>query len=195
MLPMLNSIRQRFLKWAINFRESQLRPIAIMSEPKDNLRKELLLRQYERLAEDWRHLNTLAWQIPTATLTVTSIVFAVSYGYLVGLARIAMLALGLLFSVSFIVLLVKTRFLMDVRSEFMKMLEEDLGLKKVPLTTGESVVFLKERKAGTKGVCLSTLYRISAFKAMLYTLYALAVAQLCIIAYEIALIFALLPFP
>jgi hypothetical protein len=59
----------------------------------DDKDKEVALKQYNRFAGDLRFQHTLIWQIPSAALTITTGIVAVSLLHH-GLARIIPLVLG-----------------------------------------------------------------------------------------------------
>ena len=70
--------------------------------------------QYEKLGNDWRAVNQIIWQIPTAAIAITTgIIIAAYQQYLVGLPRIFILIIGSLLLFSLAIESVKKRLHMD----------------------------------------------------------------------------------
>ncbi|MCP8303906.1 MAG: hypothetical protein H3Z50_00300 [archaeon] len=111
---------------------------------------ESVLRQYDRLAEDWRHFNTIAWQLPSVAIAIIAGVLGVAYEFLEGYPRVLFLGLGSAFIFALAIALAKHRFFMDARSQFLQDLESNrLNIDKFPITTPETEHYL-EKKLATK---------------------------------------------
>ena len=50
--------------------------------------------QYNRFAEDWRHVNTIIWQLPSIAISIMGGIVAVAYNLLEGWPRIMLLSTG-----------------------------------------------------------------------------------------------------
>jgi hypothetical protein len=85
--------------------------------------------QYEKLANDWRHFNTIVWGIPTVAVAIMASIVIAAYGVGVeGWPRIASLSLGSLLLFALTIETVKKRLHMNAMSLLLKTLQED-GLK------------------------------------------------------------------
>lgn len=70
--------------------------------------------EYEKLGNDWRAVNQIIWQIPTAAIAITTgIIIAAYQQYLLGLPRIFILIIGSLLLFSLAIESVKKRLHMD----------------------------------------------------------------------------------
>jgi hypothetical protein len=49
-------------------------------EELERLKQNLIIAQYNRAAYDYRLFDQLTWQIPTVAITITSVVFGISFG-------------------------------------------------------------------------------------------------------------------
>ena len=74
------------------------------------------LAQYNRLAEDWRHLSNLIWQMPSLAIALLTGIMGVSYQFLGPFPRALLLTVG-----------AKHRLFHESTSVFMRELEDKLG--------------------------------------------------------------------
>jgi hypothetical protein len=141
--------------------------------PKLEKPEELVLKQYERCAEDLRYFDKLVWELPFATATVIGAILAVAYGEkLVGTlpsnVKIPLLCYLLIFVTTSMLVVKKVRFFSDARTEFARYIEGDVaGVKKVPVETRESIVFLREHSGRDPNSWLLR-YRAIHFQYLLY---------------------------
>jgi len=120
---------------------------------RSKLKDSILVEQYKRCAEDWRHHDRLLWQIPFSTATVVSAVIAVSYGYFgEGISyiptevKIPLFAFMILFVITMGSVSRKVRFFQEIRTEFAYYIEENgAKIKELPVDTSSSLEFLQER--------------------------------------------------
>src|ERR1700733_1384351 len=96
------------------------------SEPKKSPSESLLAAQLTRVADDYRQLDQLIWQIPTLAITVTSVVIAVSFGYVhIALVSGGLLLVGGFFDSTLAIALAKARLMEDARLHYLKLMEEE----------------------------------------------------------------------
>lgn len=151
---------------------------------KVELRNEILLEQYRRCAEDWRHFDKLLWQIPFSTATVVSAVIAIAhryYGerilYVPVEVRIPLFASLIIFVVTMASLARKVRFFQESRTRFAENIEENIAkIEKMPIETEKTLKFLEtyeERKRFLR-------YRAVHFSNLLYVLFTATLLYLLI---------------
>lgn len=106
-------------------------------EQNSKIREELLINQYNRASEDSRHFDQLIWQIPSVGITVTSVVFAASFGFVKTNQLIMgiVLLLGSTFQFALMVALTKYRLMQDVRAHWMETIENNFGIVPIPVST------------------------------------------------------------
>lgn len=108
-----------------------------------------MLTQYSRFAEDWRHISSLIWQLPSAAIAIMTGIIGVSFQFLDGLPRILLLGIGALFIFSLCIALAKHRLFHESRSVFMRDLENELRVTKFP-TEGKETKYYLNAKAKSK---------------------------------------------
>ena len=88
--------------------------------------------QYNRFAEDWRHVNTIIWQLPSIAISIMGGIVAVAYHFLEGWPRIMLLSTGSLFM--FVLTIVVTRQIVfaNTRLRFLQYLEYKFNVKIFP---------------------------------------------------------------
>jgi hypothetical protein len=85
--------------------------------------------QYDKLANDWRHFNTIIWGIPSVAVAIMATIIIAAYQKeLEGWPRIASLSLGSLLLFALTIETVKKRHHMNAMSLLLKRLQEE-GLK------------------------------------------------------------------
>jgi hypothetical protein len=92
-------------------------------------------RQYNKLAEDWRHINTMIWAVPAIAVSIMTGILIGTYDHLNGLPRVVSLSLGSLLLFALTVELVKKRILMNAISASLHELEAKLNVKPFPYST------------------------------------------------------------
>jgi hypothetical protein len=86
-----------------------------------------LKTQYDKLSEDWRQLNSMLWQIPSAAVSIFSAIVIVAYQQsLEGWPRFIMLAVSFLFLFALTLEVVKKALYMNVISNRLKNLQKEL---------------------------------------------------------------------
>jgi hypothetical protein len=91
--------------------------------------------QYDKLAQDWRHINTMIWAVPTVAISIMTGILIGTYGHLNGLPRVLSLGLGSLLLFALTIELVKKRLLMNAISASLHDLEAKLKLTPFPYST------------------------------------------------------------
>jgi len=82
--------------------------------------------QYDRLSEDWRHVNNIMWGIPSIAVSIfTGIIVAAYQPDLAGWPRITALGVGSIFLFSITVEIIKKRLLMSAISARLYKLEKN----------------------------------------------------------------------
>ena len=137
----------------------------------------LLIEQYRRCAEDWRHFDKLLWQIPFTTATVVGTLLAIIYGSIgevrINLpkeAKILLLNCLMVFVFVMFFLARKIRFFQECRTAFMEQIKE------MPVITSECIKYL--RKIGITKKIVN--YRAVHFQNFLYISYVIALSYLII---------------
>lgn len=102
--------------------------------------------QYDKLANDWRHINTIVWGIPTVAVTLVAGVIVAAYGQkLEGWPLIVILGLGALLLFALTVEAVKKRLLMNAISARLQNLEKDSRIEKFPSSTKDLIRYVRSR--------------------------------------------------
>jgi hypothetical protein len=161
-----------------------------MDEEKlERFKQDLILAQYYRASYDYRLLDQLMWQIPSVAITVSSVVFGISFGVIKDnyLIMGVVLILGGIINFSLLVAITKYRLAEDVRVNWMEYLEEKWGIEHIPMKTGDVIKFLEER--GYTHRTFSWLRKQSSFTWLSYTLLILIISILSIGIYLILLYF------
>lgn len=94
------------------------------AKPKDN-NFEVIKAQYDKIANDWRHFNTIIWGIPSVAVAIMTGIIIAAYqphADLQGWPRIASLSLGSLLLFALTVETVKKRHHMNAMSILLKRL-------------------------------------------------------------------------
>jgi hypothetical protein len=86
-----------------------------------------LKTQYNKLSEDWRQLNSMLWQIPSAAVSIVSAIVIVAFQQsLEGWPRFMLLAVSSLFLFALTLEVVKKALYMNVISNRLNNLQEEL---------------------------------------------------------------------
>jgi hypothetical protein len=106
--------------------------------------KDLMITQYSKLSDDWRHFNTIIWGVPSVAIAIMTGVILVAYSPdLEGWPRITTLSVGSLFLFALTIELVKKRLHMNAISYLLKDLQVALGIPedlRFPLGTKSSEI-------------------------------------------------------
>ena len=79
--------------------------------------------QYNRFAEDWRHVNTIIWQLPSIAISIMGGIVAVAYNFLEGWPRIMLLSTGSLFMFVLTIVVARQIVFANTRLRFLQYLE------------------------------------------------------------------------
>lgn len=125
-----------------------------MSPPLDKNKKDILIEQYRRGSEDWRHYDKMLWEIPFSTTTVVGAIIAIIYGGLLtgqnwlitDYVKLALIGVLIVFVTTMFLLARKIRFFQEARTEFLSYLEKEIFEVKIfPVTTNDSKKIVSKR--------------------------------------------------
>jgi hypothetical protein len=158
-------------------------------EEVERLKQNLIIAQYNRASHDYRLLDQLMWQIPTVAITITSVVFGISFGVIKNNYFVmgVVLILGGIFNFTLLIAITKYRLASDVRVNWMEYLEEKMGIEHIPMKTDKALEFLEKRDYTHR--TFSWLRKQSSFTWLSYTLLILFITTLSIGIYLILLYF------
>jgi hypothetical protein len=88
--------------------------------------------QYNRFAEDWRHVNTIIWQLPSIAISIMGGIVAVAYNFLEGWPRVMLLSTGSLFMFVLTIVVARQIVFANTRLRFLQYLEYKLNAKIFP---------------------------------------------------------------
>ncbi|MEM1756315.1 MAG: hypothetical protein QXT72_03875 [Candidatus Micrarchaeia archaeon] len=146
-------------------------------------KENILIAQYNRASNDYRHFDQLIWQVPSVSITITSVIFAVSFGFIrtnfivMGL----ILTVGGIFDFTLLIALSKYRLMQDVRVKWMEQIEKQFDIISLPVSTKSALSFLSEIEH--KHVSIGWFRRRNAFKFLFYTIFILFVFSVIVGAY------------
>ncbi|MEM3415503.1 MAG: hypothetical protein QW575_08035 [Thermoproteota archaeon] len=49
---------------------------------KEKMIENILIAQYNRASYNYRHFDQMIWQVPSVSIIITSVIFAVSFGFI-----------------------------------------------------------------------------------------------------------------
>jgi len=158
-------------------------------EDKEKIMQNLIIAQYNRAAYDYRMFDQLMWQVPSVSITITSVVFAVAFGFIKNNYMImgVVLILGGIFDFTLLIALSKYRLMQDVRINWMDHLEEEIGIENIPASTEDAIEFLSRRSH--KHMTFEWFRKRNAFRALFYTIFILFLVSISIGVYLIYLNF------
>jgi len=158
-------------------------------EDKEKIRQNLMISQYHRASYDYRMFDQLLWQVPSIAITVTSVVFAIAFGFIKNNYMIMgiVLILGGIFDFTLLIALSKYRLMQDVRINWMDYLEKEMGIENIPASTEKAIEFLSGRNHEHK--TFGWFRRRNAFRALFYTISILFITSISIGVYLIYLHF------
>lgn len=145
--------------------------------------------QYEKLGNDWRAINQIIWQIPTAAIAITTgIIIAAYQQYLVGLPRIFILIIGSLLLFSLAVESVKKRLHMDAIGVTIDKIEKETKEPSIVKTHFSDDVYNEIKKikpdySGNKDFVLYLYKKSHARQALTHVIFyaGIAVSALAIL--------------
>lgn len=114
--------------------------------PSSALSNEMLLAHYRSLTDDHRELDRQIYQIPAVLATISSVILISSFYYLTGLPRGLMLLIGFGLSFSLTIVLGKQRYGEDLRSIWMKEIEQKYAGRPFPASTNDVTLVDVERQ-------------------------------------------------
>lgn len=101
--------------------------------------EDAIKKQYDKLANDWRHFNTILWGVPSVAVAIMTGVIVGSYRpELEGWPRIVALSVGSLFLFALAIEVVKKRDHMNVISYMLKEIQDQLLPEKFRFPVGIS---------------------------------------------------------
>lgn len=163
----------------------------------NNEPNEARIRQYERLAEDWRFHHKLIWEIPTVAVAIMAGILAVSYTQLQSFPppRIVLLFVGGVLLFGLTVAVVKHRFGADYRTAYIMQTEQDLGMPVLPLQTKQMRDKMVKEDISYTNNWLSRfiINHVSAEVFLIGLTFSAAVLMIVLAGYEIAAAFGLVP--
>ena len=160
-----------------------------MNENSDNNNTpDLLKAQYEKLANDWRGINQIIWEIPTAAITITSGIIIGAYHFLSGLPRIITLIIGSLLLISLTIESVKKRLLMDAIGLTLNKIEKDHTIIESPFSDSDPLDYINANYPeyyGKKDFVLSLFKRSRARQALTHVIFYAVIAVSALVMLEI----------
>ena len=160
-------------------------------EDKEKLKQNLIIAQYNRASYDFRMFDQLMWQVPSISITITSVVFAVAFGFIRNNYMImgVVLILGGIFDFSLLIALTKYRLMQDVRARWMEDIENELGIKNIPVHSKKAEDYLSKKDHDHKSP--EWFRKRNAFRSLFYTILILFIVSLSIGVYLIYLYFTI----
>lgn len=140
----------------------------------DDDKSALISAQFTRIASEIRQYDQIIWQIPTVTITITSVVSVVAFYYIQNKFFSGIfLIIGSFFNFTMAISLSKHRLFQDVRSVYLEKMENEYNITHLPVQTEEAIEYLykeQNNKSGNKRRIdfLTCLLNRSGVKYMLY---------------------------
>jgi hypothetical protein len=160
-------------------------------EDKEKLKQNLIIAQYNRASYDFRMFDQLMWQVPSISITITSVVFAAAFGFIRNNYMImgVVLILGGIFDFTLLIALTKYRLMQDVRVRWMEDIENELGIKNIPVhsTMAEDYLSKKDHYHASP----KWFRKRNAFRYLFYTILILFTVSVLIGVYLIYLYFTI----
>jgi len=153
-------------------------------------REQLIVAQFNRVANDFRQFDQMIWQVPSVAVTLTSFIFAVSLNYVHNsLISGIILLMGGFFDFSLVVALNKHRLYEDVRARYLEEIEKAFNIKHLPLKAEEAENFLAEKSdhthASFKFFRKKNAFRFLTFSILIFTVSLFGLGVLFIVNYII----------
>ena len=160
-------------------------------EDKEKLKQNLIIAQYNRASYDFRMFDQLMWQVPSISITITSVVFAAAFGFIRNNYMImgVVLILGGIFDFTLIIALTKYRLMQDVRARWMEDIENELGIKNIPVHSKTAEEYLSKKDHDHKSP--KWFRKRNAFRSLFYTILILFTVSVLIGVYLIYLYFTI----
>jgi len=103
----------------------------------------IYIEQYRQCFEMWRHLNSLAWQVPTSALTIGGALIIAAYQFTYGLVRSLLLGFTSIILFLMMIQMAKHRLGIDNVSVYMKFLSNIFKVEAIPQETTEIINFIE----------------------------------------------------
>ena len=147
-------------------------------EDEERIRENLIIAQYNRASYDYRMFDQLMWQVPSIAITITSVVFAVSFGFIKDnyLVMGLVLIMGGIFDFTLLIALNKYRLMQDVRVNWMDYIEEKFGMENIPASTEKAEKFLSRRSHTHKSFVW--FRKRNAFRSLFFTIFILFIVSI-----------------
>jgi hypothetical protein len=160
-------------------------------EDKEKLKQNLIIAQYNRASYDFRMFDQLMWQVPSVSITITSVVFAAAFGFIRNNYMImgVVLILGGIFDFTLLIALTKYRLMQDVRARWMEDIENELGIKNIPVYSKDAEEYLSKKHHDHKSP--KWFRKRNAFRSLFYTILILFTVSVLIGVYLIYLYFTI----
>jgi hypothetical protein len=160
-------------------------------EDKEKLKQNLIIAQYNRASYDFRMFDQLMWQVPSISITITSVVFAAAFGFIRNNYMImgVVLILGGIFDFTLLIALTKYRLMQDVRAGWMEDIENELGIKNIPVTSKMAEDYLSKKDHYHPSP--KWFRKRNAFRSLFYTILILFTVSVLIGVYLIYLYFTI----
>jgi len=160
-------------------------------EDKEKLKQNLIIAQYNRASYDFRMFDQLMWQVPSISITITSVVFAAAFGFIRNNYMImgVVLILGGIFDFTLLIALTKYRLMQDVRARWMEDIENELGIKNIPVHSKMAEYYLS--KKDHYHTSPKWFRKRNAFRSLFYTILILFTVSVLIGVYLIYLYFTI----
>ena len=128
---------------------------------------EVIVEQYKRCYNEWKHYDTLLWQIPFSTSVATRTVLTLVYRWVEEMIVRKILMLNLiLFVLLMMVLAIKIRLFQIARTSFLKEVERNYKIKHLPVETNEALAYFeRERQSNRNGVFGKIIFGIYSIRA------------------------------
>jgi len=128
---------------------------------------QVIVEQYRRRYNEWKHYDTLLWQIPFSTSVATGTVLTLVYRWVEEMIVRKILMLNLIiFVLLMMILAIKIRLFQIARTSFLKEVERNYKIKHLPVETKEALTYLKrERQNNSNGAFGKIVFRIYSIRA------------------------------
>jgi hypothetical protein len=107
---------------------------------------EIKLEQYRRCSEDLRHYDRGIWQMSSVAATLAGIILGIAFTYLHGVVRTALILIGSATILALTITATKYYLFSVARATFGHLIENDFGVRSVPVRTEEVNELLAQGK-------------------------------------------------
>jgi hypothetical protein len=107
------------------------------------LQNDLILAEFNQVFNDHRYYDQAMWQIPSVVITVSSVIFAVSFSFVhIFWVSSVILLFGALFDLTLAIVLTKHRISIDCKSVFLRQFVTKYGLEYMPFKTDNMLEYI-----------------------------------------------------